>query len=180
MEYKTIADIYDANEKIHAKFSATLGALTEQQTAALPDGEKWSIAQIAEHVSIVGGGVYRICAKLMSKAESNGAVFDGRLDLSAFAATVAGSAETKLEAPEFVVPTGEKSIAESLKALDETQEALRGLQPLFEKYDAAAAKFPHPYFGDMTAVEWLVLYGGHEGRHLKQIGKILEKLSERN
>lgn len=177
MEYKTIGDIYEANEKLHAKFAATLGGLTDEQTAALPDGEKWSIAQIAEHVAIVGGGVYRICAKLMSRAEADGEVFAGQLDLSSFAAKAADSAETKLEAPEFVVPTGEKSIPESIKLLDDTQESLRGLRPLFEKYDASAVKFPHPYFGDLTAVEWLVLYGGHEGRHLRQIGRILEKLS---
>ena len=50
-----------------------------------------------------------------------------------------------------------------------TQEAFQALKPLFEKYDASEPKFPHPYLGDMTAVEWLAMYGAHERRHLRQI-----------
>jgi len=40
---------------------------------------------------------------------------------------------------------------------------------LFETNDGNQNKFPHPYFGDLSAIEWLVLIGGHEVRHLRQI-----------
>jgi hypothetical protein len=174
MRYKTISEIYEANDKIRDKLKETLSGLAEQQAAAMPDGEKWSIAQIAEHVSMVGNGMYRICAKLLSKAEASGQLSNGSIDLNSFADKAEEIAEVKLEAPEFVRPTGAKSIAESVQVLDETQEAFRGLRPLFEKYDANAARFPHPYLGDMTAVEWLAMLGGHEGRHLRQIKRIIE------
>jgi hypothetical protein len=176
MRYQSISEIYEANDQIRVKLKETLAGLTEAQGAATPDMEKWSIAQIAEHVSMVGHGMYRICSKLLSKAEASGQLSDGSIDLSSFADKAQEIAEIKLEAPEFVRPTGEKSIAESVQVLDETQEAFRGLRPLFEKYDASAVKFPHPYLGDMTAVEWLAISGAHEGRHLRQIKRIIEKV----
>ncbi len=176
MQYQSIAEIYEANDRIRAKLKATLAGLNEEQAAVVPEGEKWSIAQIAEHVSMVGGGMFRICSKLLSKAEASGQLADGKIDLSAFAGKAREIAEVKLEAPEMVQPTGGKSISESLTALDETDKGFIGLRPMFEKYDASTAKFPHPYFGDMTAVEWLAIYGAHEGRHLAQIRRIIEKI----
>ena len=83
MQYQSISDIYDANDRIRARLKDTLSGVTESQAAAMPDGEKWSIAQIAEHVSMVGNGMHRICAKLLSKAEASGQVSDGKVDLSA-------------------------------------------------------------------------------------------------
>ena len=53
--------------------------------------------------------------------------------------------------------------------MENSRERLNELRPLFEEFDGDTAKFPHPYFGDLSAVEWLVLLGGHEERHLKQI-----------
>lgn len=175
MRYQSISEIYDANDRIRTRLRETLVSLSEHQAAAMPDGEKWSIAQIAEHVSMVGNGMYRICSKLLSKAEASGHLSDGTVDLNTFADKAEGIADVKLEAPEIVHPTGTKSIANSVRSLDETQEAFQSLRPLFEKYDASEARFPHPYLGD-TAVEWLAMYGAHEGRHLRQIKRISESL----
>jgi hypothetical protein len=172
MNYQTIDEIYEANDRIRASLKEALATLTEQQVAARPEDEKWSIAEIVEHVSMVGNSLYRICAKLLSKAEASGQLSAGSADLSAFALVVERIADVKLEAPEFVHPTGTKSVAESIAELDEIQTAVRGLKPLFEKYDSGS--FPHPYFGELTAVEWLALVGVHEGRHLRQIKGIIE------
>lgn len=176
MRYETISEIYEANDKIRARLKETLAGLTDEQIAALPEGEKWTIGQIAEHVSMVGNGIYRICAKLLSKAEAGGRPAAGAIDLNSFAGKAREMADLKLEAPAMVHPTGTRTVGESLQALEDTHEALRELRPLFEKYDVSEYKFPHPYAGDMSAIEWLVMYGGHEGRHLAQIRRVLEKL----
>lgn len=178
MEYQSIADIYEANVKIRGKLLETLASVNERQAEARPGGEEWSISQIVEHVSIVAGGMYRICAKLLLKAEKSNQLSDGNIDLGEFFKKANGIAEVKLEAPEFVRPKGDRPIAESVKVLEENQKSFRELQPLFEKYDANSNKYPHPFLGDLSALEWLALAGGHEARHLKQIKKIIEKLDK--
>ena len=85
-------------------------------------------------------------------------------------------ATMKVDAPSFVQPSAGKSVAESLAKLDETAARLDEIRSLFESVRGTDLKFPHPFFGEITAQEWLALKGGHEMRHLKQIGRLLEKI----
>jgi hypothetical protein len=178
MNYQTISEVYAANDAIREKLKAVLAGLTDVQADVLPDGEKWTIAQIVEHLSIVEDGMMRISAKLLKQAEASGAASaDGSIKFSGdFLGKISEARHARVEAPERVRPTGTKTIAESLVKLDENRQNLHGLRPLFESIECSDFKFPHPAFGDLTAHEWLLLVGGHEARHLRQIQKILEKI----
>ncbi|MEJ7848144.1 MAG: DinB family protein [Pyrinomonadaceae bacterium] len=179
MNNHTIAEIYAGNEKIREKFNTSLAALTDEQTSALPDGEKWTVAQIAEHVSIVEENMARICSKLLKEAQAAGKTSDGTTLISDnFRAKGAEVAEIKLEAPSIVHPAGGSAIVESIAKMDETAATFNDLRPLFDTCDCADFKFPHPYFGDLSAAEWLTLAGGHKVRHLKQIRNVLAKIGQ--
>jgi hypothetical protein len=73
----------------------------------------------------------------------------------------------------MVRPINNIPIAESIAKLDELQGQYAEMKAKFETVDGVEAKFPHPYFGDLSAQEWLVLSGAHEIRHLKQIRRVL-------
>jgi hypothetical protein len=176
MNYQTLDEAYAANEAIRAKLRETITALSEEQLDARPDGEKWSIKQIVEHVAMVSGGAVRICSRLLSKAEEAARPANGFGMSAGFLESAMGSAEAKLEAPETVHPVAGASIEESLSKLDDSIRGMAALREKFEKFDCSEPKFPHPYFGDLTAQEWFVLSGAHEGRHLRQIRRILEKI----
>lgn len=177
MRYESIADIYSANQKIREQFAATVSGISPEDAAILPVGEKWNIQQIVEHVSIVGSGVAKICSKLLAGAKEDGIESDGSFTLSAnFGERAAAIAVTKVEAPERVHPTGEVSIEESLAALTAATEAYDSLRPDMERYDLSAHTFPHPFFGPLTAAEWLVMAGLHEKRHASQIESLLAKV----
>lgn len=177
MSQQTIADIYASNESIREKFKGTLARLTESQLSTLPDGEKWTITEIVEHVAMVENGMSRICSKLLSGAKAEGQLSDGTVTMSnTFTEKSTAAGAVKLEAPEIVHPSHGRTLPESLAAMDETRDKLNELRPLFEEYDCNTHKFPHPFFGDMSAAEWLLLVGGHEARHLKQIRTLAEKI----
>ena len=57
MNYETIDQIYDANKKVRQRLKDLVARLTETQITALPDGEKWTVAQIVEHISMVDEGL---------------------------------------------------------------------------------------------------------------------------
>lgn len=179
MKYETIADIYSANQNILEKLTIVLSGISPDEATALPDGEKWSIKQIAEHVSMVDFGVSRVCAKLLEAARSDGKPSDGSFELSAsFRQHAAEIANRKAEAPERVQPTGGVTIAEAVETIRASRTAFDSLRDDFEQYDFSGPKFPHPYFGDLTAGEWLVLVGLHEQRHTQQIVNLLEKIRQ--
>ena len=177
MNYQTISDIYEANDRVRAKLKGTVENLTDEQAGTLPDGEKWTVRDFVEHISKVDEGIMRISAKMLNAAKENGKTSDGAAKVSEdFIQKAEASRDMKLEAPERVRPTGTKSIAESLARMDETRQKLEELRPLFESVECSDLKFPHPAFGDMTAHEWLALLGGHEARHLTHIKRVLGKI----
>ena len=174
MKYQTIEEVYEANDKIRAGLLEMLEHISDEQATALPEGEKWTIAQIVEHIAIVQDGMGRISAKLLSEAKASGKTSDGKVLISDdFSQKAVGARDQKFEAPDRVRPTGNQTIAESIEKLNESQKKLKDLQPMFETIDCSEHKFPHPAFGELTAHEWLALVGGHEFRHLRQIKKRL-------
>lgn len=175
MNYKTIADVYEANDKIREKLKATVKNLSDEQANALPEGGKWTIAQIVEHLSMVEDGMTRISFKLLNEAKESGRKADGDLKISeSFLQKLGGARGQKIEAPERVRPKSNLTIRESLEKMEENRKRLNELRPLFESIDCSDYKFPHPAFGELSAHEWLALLGGHEARHIEQIERILD------
>jgi len=178
MNYQNIAEIYDSNDKIREKLKMTVEGLTDEQAAAAPEGEKWSLAHFVEHIAIVEDGMTQICAKLLLKAQAEDKKSDGTAKMSEnFLIKAVEIANQKFEAPERVRPTGTKTVTESLAKMEENRNNLKKLRPLFETVDGTQHKFPHPFFGELTAQEWLALIGGHELRHIRQIKNLLEKIN---
>lgn len=176
MGTQTISDVYSTNDKIREQTKQIVGKLTEDQQRFLPEGEKWTIAEIVEHIAIVQDGMAQISAKLLTKAQSAGKSSGGEARLSEDFVTKAGEArKLKLEAPDQVIPKGDQSVQDSLKRMDEARLKLEDLRPLFETVECSDFTFPHPFMGNLTAHEWLVLIGGHEARHLQQISQRLNK-----
>jgi hypothetical protein len=178
MKYESIEEIYKGNEKIRTRLKELVSPLTEAQTSTLLEGEKWTVAQIVEHIAMVDGSAMRICGKLLQKAQEAGKASDGKVVISDnFLQRGSEIAAMKVEAPEIVHPNNGQTISDSLAKLDETAEQLENMRELFESVDGTQLKFPHPFFGDISAQEWLALKGGHEMRHIKQIEKVLAKIN---
>ncbi len=174
MENMTIADIYAANDQIRQTLKSMVAGVSEEQASVTPEGEKWTLAHFVEHIGIVEGGVVQICSKLLAAARADNKSADGTLKLSDnFKSKSAEIVNVKLEAPDRVKPGGTQTLAESLAKLDENRAALNQLRPLFESFDADTHKFPHPFLGEMTAHEWLLMIGRHEARHLEQLKKFV-------
>jgi uncharacterized damage-inducible protein DinB len=177
MNYQTIDEIYTTNDKIRENLKELLSTLSEEQANFLPEGEKWTVAKIAEHISIVGNGMMRISAKLLNEAKEKGETSDGKATITEdFLQKASAARDQKLEAPQMVLPSGTLTLAESIEKLDENQKNLEEMRPLFESVGCSDFKFPHPAFGPLNANEWLALIGGHEARHTRQIANLLEKI----
>jgi hypothetical protein len=179
MDYKTIDKIYAANDRYRNYLLETIDTLTAEEVKAFPLDEKWSIEQILEHISIVEEGMSKICRKLLTGARDEGLKSEGAVSISdSFRAYAENIDDIKLEAPERVQPTGMQSVADSKKKIVENQAWFENLRPIFQKFDGTKAKFPHPYFGPLSAQDWLVLAGEHTRRHTRQIEKLVAKIRQ--
>lgn len=177
MNYTTIGEIYDANAAIREKLLASVQSFSAEAAWARAEDQKWSVAEVLEHVAMVADGSLRICTKLLNAARDAGRTSDGNISLSEhFKTKGLEIADIKLEAPAMVQPKHGSDIDTSLARLAETAAAFEELRPFFEQFDCTAETFPHPFIGPMTAVEWLVLAGAHEARHLRQIERLSTSL----
>ena len=84
----------------------------------------------------------------------------------------------RVEAPDRVQPTGGVTIAEAVERINANCETFGAIRSDLERYDLSGPKFPHPFFGDLTAGEWLVMAGQHQHRHTKQIERFVEKIRQ--
>jgi len=178
MRFQSIADIYDANELARVALKRLVTGISDDQASLLAEGEKWTIAQLVEHIAMVDEGTSKICGKLLREAQVSRAPAAKSLNVSGdFLSKSKAVGGLKVEAPDRVQPSGDVSVSESLNRMDANRGRWNELRSLFEEFDGDTAKFPHPFFGDISAVEWLIMAGGHEARHTEQIRKLLEKLS---
>jgi len=79
MEFKSITDIYSANDAARRKLLDVLNAVSDDTAATRPANENWTIAQIAEHIAAVNEGTFRICSKLLGKSQQSEPVSCGHL-----------------------------------------------------------------------------------------------------
>ncbi|MGH9820808.1 MAG: DinB family protein [Pyrinomonadaceae bacterium] len=179
MHYQNIDEIYSANDRFRSDLAQAVTGLAAEELKALPSGEKWSLEQIVEHVAIVDDGMARICRKLLAEAEEKGLKSSGEILVSdVFRSYTENTDGVRLEAPERVQPSGELSVRDSQAKMIESKKLFETLRPLFGEFDGTMPKFPHPYFGPLSAQEWLVLAGEHMHRHSGQIEKLIEKIRQ--
>ena len=170
MIYNSVDDVFTANEEVRRRLVARVEAAGDGQARA-PEGG-WSVAEIVEHLSIAEPGITRAIEALLTPA-SDGE--EGQAAPQRFAPfsldEQAEQARGKIEAPEFLRPTG-LPLSDGLVHLKESRAALAALRPRFDTANYSR-RFPHPAFGPLNAAQWLAFIGMHEERHLRQIERIL-------
>lgn len=177
MEPATIDDIFAFNESTRERLKELAADITPEIANSIPEGEKWSPAHVIEHLALTEASMAKVCGSLLKKAAEKGETANGPIVISEdFRNALNQSASFKAEAPEMVAPKGSMPIADSFAAMVETAAHMTKIRRMFAEYDAAAHRFPHPYFGRLNAAEWLMLIGLHESRHIEQLGRIIAAL----
>ena len=153
-------------------FLTAVQGLSIQQWNFQAGPEVWSIAQVAEHVTVVEIGVARmVTQKLLTqpatpeqRASLKGR--DGQVTAMMFDRSVLRPA------PEFVRPTGRW--ADPAEAIRTFTEARDGLVVWLSKTDVdlRAHCAEHPSLGLLDGKQWLLFAAAHCERHTRQIGEL--------
>jgi hypothetical protein len=163
MNPQNVHDICVNNALVRRQLLDLLDQITPEQASAVTDEGSWTIEQIVEHIAVVNTGAANICQKLVQGARDAAVPSSGRLAVSeTFGQKTAEVRDVRLEAPERVHPTGSMSIADARAKLTENEEIFGALKNDMAAFELKDHTFPHPYFGQLTAAEWLMIAGGHE------------------
>jgi hypothetical protein len=143
-----------------------------QAERAAPD--RWSVAEIVEHVSRIDTGVVKILsvrgAEPLSATPAQ--LADARLTPEKIA-RVRGRTE-RVEAPDRVRPTGTLSPEAALEQLAAARAALKAAYASADPAVLDGAVHPHPLIGPITLRDWFELAAHHDARHAAQIAELAD------
>ncbi|MCS7023476.1 MAG: DinB family protein [Bryobacteraceae bacterium] len=155
-------------------FLDAVAGLTPAQWEFKPAPEVWSIAEVAEHITLSEDMLFEIATQRALKAPteplSDFAPRGFRDDEKLLAAVLDRS--TKVKAPEALTPrrsfpTPADLISEFKRRRDRTLEYVRTTEAALR-----AHRFPHPVLGPLDAYQWLLLVSAHCERHILQLNEV--------
>ena len=143
------------------------------------DPERWSTAEVLEHLSIVETGLNRIMQMRVNEAKANGLGNDSEDSpvLEPEQRSVLLDRSRKISAPERIFPTGQLSADEAWQRLQDARAAFRATIMEFDGLALQNVMHPHPVLGDLNFYQWLGVHGWHESRHAEQIREMATQLS---
>ncbi|HZQ21280.1 MAG TPA: DinB family protein [Terriglobales bacterium] len=153
-------------------FLQSISGLTEKQWNFKPAPDRWSIAQVAEHITISEGtllGLVRNRIVAGPATPEKRAEVKGKDEL---VLTKIPDRSRKAQAPEFLKPTGRwptqaALTAEYQKDREATMDYVRTTND-----DLRDHFFDHPAMGTLDGYQWLLLISAHSERHTEQINEV--------
>jgi hypothetical protein len=145
--------------------AATKG-LSEAQLKFKPAPDRWSVAEVLEHISVVEGAIYGNVTEKIMQAPAAAADRDtAKIDAQVLA--MVPDRSHKVKAPEQFVPTGRWPAADTL---DQFLKTRAQTVAFFESTpDLRAHVGGESPFGPLDAYQWLMFTAAHSARHTKQI-----------
>jgi len=154
-----------------ARLLELVHGLTPEQWNFRESPERWSIAEILEHLVVFEKFINEIIAKVMAApAEPEKKAVAAQKEPLVLG--LANSRSTKLNAREVVRPTGRWPNTAELIAELSSRRAQTVAFAVASKADLRDHFFPHIAFGDLDCYQWLMVIGQHMARHAQQIEEV--------
>ncbi len=150
------------------EFLGSIEGLTAAQWEIRPVAEKWSIAEVAEHTATVLRGIERLCRTRILQMPISGDDTRPRVSDAELVRVLADSGAL-LPAPDMVKPKGRWATP------GEVGDAMRASSDLLIGWarettaELRSVAAPHPLFGPLDGIQWLLMVGAHSSRHARQV-----------
>ena len=167
-----VADLIRSRDRLEQ----LVDELSDRQLRFRPDGERWSIAEVIEHLAHSEARLLALVQRTVSGTEARPDLRnpDGspRIKDLVYIMAMTNREAKRFEAPEGIRPVGEfGSPHDALRAFlarrATTIDYLRTTQD-----DLRAHFSENPGFGQMDAYQWLVIVSTHTDRHALQIEEL--------
>jgi len=156
----------------HDAFLQSISGLSEKQWRFKPAPDRWSVAEVAEHITITESTIFGMIQK---QVMASPAAPDKRPEVKGKDETILTAVPDrshKAQAPEFLKPTNRWANHDELvKAFEEERKAT--MDYVKTTNDDLRDHFaPHPVFGPLDGYQWILLISTHSERHTKQIAEV--------
>ena len=154
-----------------AAFLASIQGLSAAQWSFKPAPEVWSVAEVAEHITVSEGTILDLIEKKILASPADPQLLAEAKGKDALVLKAVPDRSVKAKAPEFLIPKARwtqpelpevfnSRRAKTLEFISTTQEDLRG------------HVLPHPMLKALDAYQWVLLLSAHSQRHTAQIEEV--------
>jgi DinB superfamily len=156
----------------HDAFLQSISGLSEKQWRFKPAPDRWSIAEVSEHIAVSEGMILQL---VQSKIMTGPATPEKRAEVKVTdlqILTLVPDRTHKAQAPDFLKPTGRFATREeTAKAFEQARKTT--MEYVQTTNDDLRDHFaPHPMLGMMDAYQYILLISAHSERHTKQIEEV--------
>ncbi len=144
---------------------AAVKGLSEAQMKFKPAPDRWSVAEVLEHITLVEDGLFQMTAEKVMKSPAGAADRD-TAKADAMVLAMVPDRSHKAQAPPPFVPTGRWTPAETLDHFQKSR--VRTIAFLDSTPDLRAHVTDSP-LGPLDGYEWILFMAAHSERHTKQI-----------
>jgi hypothetical protein len=153
-------------------------AVPEALRGQPPEADRWSVADVLEHLVLVEGRFTTTLANRLAEARAEGLAEERQTGaiVGTFDQTGILDRSSKRQAPDVVRPQG----LDWNTAWQRLEAARRSFLDIFLSADGLAladVAYVHPRLGSLNLYQWGVWMGAHEGRHTEQIREIAVTLN---
>jgi uncharacterized damage-inducible protein DinB len=156
----------------HDNFLKSISGLSEKQWRFKPAPDRWSAAEVAEHITVSETTIMGLIQKQLMQSP---AAPEKRAEVKGKDQMIIErmpDRSHKAQAPEMLRPTGRWATeAELTKVFEESRKANMDYIRTTSD-DLRDHFFSHPVFGPMDGYQWLLLLSAHSGRHTEQIEEV--------
>ncbi len=140
-----------------------------------PAPDRWSVAEVLEHLSRVNRGITRLLETRIAAAREAGLGQDPDTTSILWTLDVASVLDRRerIEAPERVRPAEKLTAEAAWQALEHADAALVAGVLAADGLALGTLVHPHPSLGPLNLYQWLAFAAAHEFRHAAQIRQCL-------
>ena len=157
---------------------ATLRAAVDSVPTSLrgtrPDTDRWSVAEVLEHLGIVEQRVTHTLGTQLTAAKAAGLGPETEMTsvLESFDVGRLLDRSKRFMSGEASRPKGALDAAEAWDALERSRTGLRTLIAEADGFALGGITLPHPAFGPLDMYQWIAFLAGHDARHADQIREV--------
>ena len=152
-------------------FLKSIAGLSQKQWTFKPGPDRWSVAEVAEHITVSESTIFGLVQKTMQSpaAPEKREQVKGKDQLILQRMP---DRSHKAQAPEILRPTGRWATeADLTKAFEDSRKANMDYIRTTND-DLRDHFFDHPVFGPLDGYQWLLLISAHSARHTEQIEEV--------
>ena len=174
--HSRIAEALDYLDTERADLRAAVEFIPIEQRGKTPGPDRWSVAQVLHHLTLIENRVAPLVNKLVAGARAGGLgpELETSSILNARHAERIADRSFRVPAPEEIRPPSDVDAASALAALDQSREALKAAVTAGDGLALSEIRYPHPVLGEINLYQWILFVGSHEVRHTAQIREIAE------